>query len=147
MFLSRIIYILLEFELYLLKIFDKILSLKLIFISTYLSRKESKVRLHPTSALIDLGGRNNDKLGPAYKNLISSLGSDWLVYDEMVRIGLVTHVRNITVVSPLTVLLLAGPMRIPLDALSEPSHSKCYYIIFLHILYICGMKRRNIVNA
>uniref|UniRef100_A0A0N7ZAQ8 RNA helicase n=1 Tax=Scylla olivacea TaxID=85551 RepID=A0A0N7ZAQ8_SCYOL len=89
------------------------------------TQKESKVRLHPNSALLDVGGSVNSSLGTsfnsAHRSLVASLPSDWLVYDEMVRIGVVAHVRTVTLVSPLTVLLMAGPMRLPLDALSEPS--------------------------
>ncbi|KAK7066156.1 3'-5' RNA helicase ythdc2, partial [Halocaridina rubra] len=83
--------------------------------------KESKVRLHPTSSLLDTVGGNSGPISAAHKALVSALASDWLVYDEMVRIGVVAHVRTVTLVSPLTVLLLAGPMRLPWDALSEPS--------------------------
>ncbi|KAK8754608.1 hypothetical protein OTU49_016863, partial [Cherax quadricarinatus] len=85
------------------------------------TQKESKVRLHPTSSLLDTAGNNHNSLSAAHRSLISSLPSDWLVYDEMVRIGVVAHVRTVTLVSPLTVLLLAGPMRLSLDAFSEPS--------------------------
>ncbi|XP_071513449.1 3'-5' RNA helicase YTHDC2-like isoform X3 [Panulirus ornatus] len=85
------------------------------------TQKESKVRLHPTSSLLDTAGNNHGSLSAAHRALVGSLPSDWLVYDEMVRIGVVAHVRTVTLVSPLTVLLLAGPMRLPLDALSEPS--------------------------
>ncbi|XP_042863704.1 3'-5' RNA helicase YTHDC2-like [Penaeus japonicus] len=85
------------------------------------TQKESKVRLHPTSSLLDMAGNNSEPLSAAHRALVSALSSDWLVYDEMVRIGVVAHVKTVTLVSPLTVLLLAGPMRLPLDALSEPS--------------------------
>ncbi|KAK3882695.1 hypothetical protein Pcinc_012942 [Petrolisthes cinctipes] len=84
------------------------------------TQKESKVRLHPTSSLLDAAG-SHPSLAAAHRALATALPSDWLVYDEMVRIGVVAHVRTVTLVSPLTVLLLAGPMRLPLDALSEPS--------------------------
>lgn len=82
------------------------------------------MRLHPTSSLLDTTGNNHGPVSAAHRALVSSLPSDWLVYDEMVRIGVVAHVRTVTLVSPLTVLLLAGPMRLPLDALSEPSSRK-----------------------
>lgn len=76
--------------------------------------------MHPTSSLLDAAG-SHPSLSAAHRALATALPSDWLVYDEMVRIGVVAHVRTVTLVSPLTVLLLAGPMRLPLDALSEPS--------------------------
>ncbi|XP_076053319.1 3'-5' RNA helicase YTHDC2-like isoform X3 [Oratosquilla oratoria] len=88
------------------------------------TQKESKVRLHPSSALLDATGRSSCPTGKQHKTLVNNLPSDWLVYDEMVRIGIVAHVRTVTLVTPLSVLLFAGPMRLPLDALSEPSNSK-----------------------
>lgn len=93
-------------------------------------RKESKVRLHSSSVLLEFedgDGTKIDKyknLNQAHRILVSSLPTDWLLFDEMIRIGTAAHVKTVTLLSPITVLLMAGPMRLPLDALSEPSSSK-----------------------
>ncbi|RXG71364.1 putative ATP-dependent RNA helicase YTHDC2 [Armadillidium vulgare] len=91
------------------------------------TEKESKVRLHSSSVLLEFedgDGTKIDKyknLNQAHRILVSSLPTDWLLFDEMIRIGTAAHVKTVTLLSPITVLLMAGPMRLPLDALSEPS--------------------------
>ena len=92
------------------------------------NRKESKVRLHPSSALLEAadGGSNNGVGGGGKKvssarnrNSVAQIPTDWFIFDEMVRAGHLALVRGVTAVSPATVLLFAGPNRMPVEAVTE----------------------------
>ena len=94
-------------------------------------RKESKVRLHPSSALLEAadgggsgsgggGGGAGKKVSSARnRNSVAQIPTDWFVFDEMVRAGHLALVRGVTAVSPVTVLLFAGPNRMPVEAVTE----------------------------
>ncbi|KAG8456301.1 hypothetical protein GDO86_002185 [Hymenochirus boettgeri] len=82
--------------------------------------KEKRVRFHPTSVLSQ----------PQYKKIpsanghaeaVQALPTDWIIYDEMTRAHRIANIRCCTVVTPVTVLLFAGPARLPSNALQEPS--------------------------
>lgn len=66
--------------------------------------KESKVRLHPSSVLAES------------KNKLPDLASDWLVYNEMTRVGRTAYIRGVSLVSQMAVVLFAGPSRLPATA-------------------------------
>jgi hypothetical protein len=95
--------------------------LKHVLFHPIIFRKESKVRLHPSSVLLEndtdsapgrvSSGRNRDSVG--------SIPTDWFVYDEMTRAGHLALIRGVTAVSPVTVLLFAGPNRLPMEVVSE----------------------------
>ncbi|CAB3374299.1 Hypothetical predicted protein [Cloeon dipterum] len=70
------------------------------------TRTEAKVRFHPSTVLRD---------GGDYKNTLTELPSDWILYEEMGRMGRMCHIRTCTVVSPVTVFLMAGPSRMAYD--------------------------------
>ena len=74
---------------------------------TLRTQRESKVKLHPSSVL------GMDRSTKA----LASLGTDWIMYDEMTRVGRAAYMRGVTPVSPLAVALFAGPAR-----LSGPSN-------------------------
>ncbi len=64
--------------------------------------KESRVRLHPSSALAAYNKRGKD---------LPSGG--WLVFNEMTRAGRTAYLRGVSSVSSLTVALMCGPSRLP----------------------------------
>ncbi|BES97417.1 HA2 [Nesidiocoris tenuis] len=72
--------------------------------------KEHKVKVHMTSVLAE-GGRK--------KACVENLPSDWIMYEELTKIGRNPYIRTATVVSPITVAVFAGPSKIPYDALSD----------------------------
>lgn len=67
------------------------------------TQRENKVRLHPGAVLA------TDRSPRA----LASLPTDWLLYDEMTRVGRAAYVRGLTCVSPLAVALFCGPARLP----------------------------------
>ena len=75
-------------------------------------RKESKIRLHPSSVLC---GPPDQVLTSAMKHrqTINKLPTDWLLYEEMTRTHLVSQVKTCTVMSAVTVALFAGPAKLP----------------------------------
>uniref|UniRef100_A0A6A7FSI6 RNA helicase n=1 Tax=Hirondellea gigas TaxID=1518452 RepID=A0A6A7FSI6_9CRUS len=91
---------------------------------TLRTHKKSEVRLHPSCSLYDLtpadSAANNlpSMSRLTKKSLVKALPTDWLVYGEMILTGAVASARTVTVVSPITVLLMAGPTRLPLQAIS-----------------------------
>ena len=60
------------------------------------TQKESKVKIHPGSVV----GKTVD------------LKTDWLVYEEMTRVGRTAFVRGVTPVSPSAVALIGGPSKL-----------------------------------
>ena len=80
-------------------------------------RKESMVVVHPSSTLRDADIRDG--------KIPERLPTDWVVFEEMSRAGKLCQIRMCTVISPITVALFAGPMRLSSDALS-PTESKRY---------------------
>ncbi|XP_013779316.1 probable ATP-dependent RNA helicase YTHDC2 isoform X2 [Limulus polyphemus] len=89
-----------------------------------ITQQESKVRFHPSSVMNRLPKSSRETIGNAHKNTVSSLPSDWLVYEEMTRTGHLAYARCVTLVSPITVALFAGPARLPLDAVHEPEQGR-----------------------
>ena len=82
-------------------------------------RRESRVRLHPSSTLADAPKSARTTVAQAHRAALEALPADWLMFEELSRSGRVAHVRCCTLVSPITVALMAGPARLPLDAVSE----------------------------
>ncbi|KAL1110287.1 hypothetical protein AAG570_008364 [Ranatra chinensis] len=79
--------------------------------------KEHKVGMHANSVLQD--GKHEDA-----SSVISRLPTDWVIYEELARVGRLVQLRTATVVSPLTVALFAGPSKIPFDAVSDTHRSQ-----------------------
>lgn len=73
-------------------------------------RKESTLRVHPDCSFFVAKGRNSSN---ATKSSIDSIPTDWFIFDEMNRLGRVALIRGVTAISPMTVLLFAGPSRSP----------------------------------
>ena len=84
-----------------------------------LGRRESRVRLHPSSTLADAPKSARTTAAQAHRSAVEALPADWLMFEELSRSGRVAHVRCCTLVSPITVALMAGPARLSLDAVSE----------------------------
>lgn len=59
-------------------------------------------------------------LSETHSRIVSSLPSDWLIYEEMTRCGRFASARTCTLVTPITVAIFGGPARLSLDALHEP---------------------------
>ena len=78
-----------------------------------MSRKESLVMFHPSSSLSMACQRGK---------CLNDLSSDWLIYEEMSRIGRNSFARLCTLVSPLTLVVFCGAARLPSDAFARDSH-------------------------
>ncbi|CAH2049582.1 unnamed protein product, partial [Iphiclides podalirius] len=83
--------------------------------------KEVKVAFHPSSTLNRGGGAGGAQ------RAVQALPTDWLVFEEISRAGRLCFVRCNTLVTPLTVALFGGPLRLAAGALSQranaPGHS------------------------
>lgn len=81
--------------------------------------------MHPSSTLRDVDTRDG--------KVPEKLPTDWLVFEEMSRAGKMCQLRMCTVISPITVALFAGPMRLPSDALFT-TESRFHY--FYHVIIL-----------
>ncbi|XP_045500941.1 3'-5' RNA helicase YTHDC2-like [Colias croceus] len=75
--------------------------------------KEVKVAFHPSSTLHVGGGLNGSKKS------VPGLPTDWVVFEEISRVGRFCFIRCNTLVTPLTVALFGGPLRLPAGALTQ----------------------------
>ena len=82
-------------------------------------RKESKVRIHPSSVLLDSAPGDDSSRNSEAKSKIGKLPTDWFIFDEMTRAGHLAMIRGVTAVSPVTVLIFAGMNRLPIETVSE----------------------------
>ncbi|XP_072038537.1 3'-5' RNA helicase YTHDC2-like [Amphiura filiformis] len=85
------------------------------------TQTEKKVRFHPNSVMHE-NATNKLTVGENHFQTVQSLPTDWLLYEEMTRSNHYTSVRCVTVITPITVALFAGPSRLALDALTQPSN-------------------------
>ncbi len=53
------------------------------------------------------------------KSSVGQIPTDWFVFDEMTRAGHLAMIRSVTAVSPVAVLIFAGPNRLPIEVVSE----------------------------
>ncbi|KAH9370374.1 hypothetical protein HPB48_006708 [Haemaphysalis longicornis] len=89
------------------------------------AQRASRVRFHMRSALAQQqpdcsrGAPGEAKPG-SRADTVSSLPTDWVIYGELARAGPTAFAHLCTLVSPITVALFAGPLRLPQDALYEP---------------------------
>lgn len=75
--------------------------------------KEVKVAFHPSSTLHQGGGLTGSQKS------VHNLPTDWVVFEEISRTGRFCFIRCNTLVTPLTVALFGGPLRLPLAALTQ----------------------------
>uniref|UniRef100_A0A2A4JX34 RNA helicase n=1 Tax=Heliothis virescens TaxID=7102 RepID=A0A2A4JX34_HELVI len=75
--------------------------------------KEVKVAFHPSSTLHQGGGLTGSQKS------VQNLPTDWVVFEEISRAGRFCFIRCNTLVTPLTVALFGGPLRLPLGALTQ----------------------------
>ncbi|XP_049836121.1 3'-5' RNA helicase YTHDC2-like isoform X3 [Schistocerca gregaria] len=83
------------------------------------TQKEFCVMFHPSSVLRECPKSPRTSVAASHTATVEALPSDWLLYEEISRTGRYCHVRCCTLVTPVTVVLFAGPARMPLDAISE----------------------------
>ena len=79
------------------------------------------MRLHPSSVLLaqdPIAGPG--KVSAALNRLsVGQVPTEWFIFDEMTRAGHLAMIRGVTAVSPFTVLVFAGPNRLPMETVSE----------------------------
>ncbi|CAD0202068.1 unnamed protein product [Chrysodeixis includens] len=81
--------------------------------SSLRTSKEVKVAFHPSSTLHHGGGLTGSQKS------VQNLPTDWVVFEEISRAGRFCFIRCNTLVTPLTVALFGGPLRLPLGALTQ----------------------------
>ncbi|KAF9424522.1 hypothetical protein HW555_000333 [Spodoptera exigua] len=81
--------------------------------STLRTSKEVKVAFHPSSTLHQGGGLTGSQKS------VHNLPTDWVVFEEISRAGRFCFIRCNTLVTPLTVALFGGPLRLPNSALTQ----------------------------
>ncbi|XP_059081225.1 3'-5' RNA helicase YTHDC2-like [Tigriopus californicus] len=74
------------------------------------SAKESTLRLNPDCSFFAAKGKGSSN---STKSSIKSIPTDWFIFEEMSRLGRMALIRGVTAISPVTVLLFAGPSRRP----------------------------------
>ncbi|XP_063830227.1 3'-5' RNA helicase YTHDC2-like [Ostrinia nubilalis] len=75
--------------------------------------REPRVAFHPSSTLHRGGGAASAKAA------VRSLPADWVAFEEISRAGRFCFIRCCTLVTPLTVALFGGPLRLPAGALTQ----------------------------
>ncbi|XP_013174019.1 PREDICTED: probable ATP-dependent RNA helicase YTHDC2 [Papilio xuthus] len=80
---------------------------------TLRTSKEVKVAFHPSSTL----NRGTGVAGS--QKSVQTLPTDWVVFEEISRAGRFCFIRCNTLVTPLTVALFGGPLRLPAAALCQ----------------------------
>lgn len=80
---------------------------------TLRTNREVKVAFHPSSTLHRSGG------AAGARRSLADLPSDWVVFEEISRAGRFCFIRCNTLVTPLTVALFGGPLRLPPGALTQ----------------------------
>ncbi|RWS31417.1 putative ATP-dependent RNA helicase YTHDC2-like protein [Leptotrombidium deliense] len=88
--------------------------------------RENKVRFHPCSVFNSNPGNPKENIYKNRAQLLENIPSDWIVYEEMTRIGRVSYARCCTLVSPIVVAIFAGAARLPSDALHENDAMSSY---------------------
>ncbi|XP_011312776.1 probable ATP-dependent RNA helicase YTHDC2 [Fopius arisanus] len=83
------------------------------------TQKESKVCFHPSSTLKEFSKSTRTTSAQSHSATVNTLPSDWLIYEEMSRVGRFCHVKTVTVVTPITVALFSGPARLTMDTICE----------------------------
>lgn len=96
-------------------------------------RKEVKVYLHPSSTVGDFPRSPRTTSAQARSAIVESLPCDWMIYEEMSRTGRFCHVRTVTLVNPISVVLFSGPARLPMDVINEAESKTSFF--FISILY------------
>ncbi|KAG6452028.1 hypothetical protein O3G_MSEX007431 [Manduca sexta] len=81
--------------------------------STLRTSKEVKVAFHPSSTLHRGGGVTGSQKS------VKNLPTDWVVFEEISRAGRFCFIRCNTLVTPLTVALFGGPLRLVPGALTQ----------------------------
>ncbi|KOB67903.1 putative ATP-dependent RNA helicase YTHDC2, partial [Operophtera brumata] len=82
--------------------------------STLRTSKEVRVAFHPKSTL-----HNGGTGVSAMHKSITGLPTDWVVFEEISRSGRFCFIRCCTLVTPLTVALFSGPIRLSSTALTQ----------------------------
>ncbi|XP_038072672.1 3'-5' RNA helicase YTHDC2-like isoform X2 [Patiria miniata] len=91
-----------------------------------MTQTESKIRFHPNSVIHETGNGNLSMM-QTHLGIVSSLPTDWLIYEEMTRFHHLTSVRCATAISPLAIALFCGPSRLPQEALFQPDDNISSY--------------------
>ena len=79
--------------------------------------KESKVRLHPNSVILNPSLKDKSSATSSGNNQksLGAIATDWFLFDEMSRAGRLALIRGVTAISPVTVAIFAGPIRVASD--------------------------------
>lgn len=89
----------------------------------YYFRRESKIRFHQQSVLSVSPNAMSMSTVPHTK-IVHNLPCDWLIYEEMTRMERLAFVKCCTLVSPISIVIFAGPAKLPTDALREVEISR-----------------------
>ena len=91
----------------------------------YIFRKESKVRFHASSTMNPVPRANMTKT--THSATLKKLPADWVIYEEMTRANRLGQAKMCTLVSPITVAMLAGPARLAQEAIRDVENGIIMY--------------------
>ncbi|XP_043278621.1 3'-5' RNA helicase YTHDC2-like [Venturia canescens] len=86
------------------------------------TRNETKVFFQPSSTLKDTASSARTTSAQSHAGNVNGLPSDWLIYEEMSRVGRFCHVKTVTLVNPVTVALFSGPAKLPMEIIYEAEY-------------------------
>ena len=84
-----------------------------------ITRNEGNVRFHPNSVLNICSLNPKESIDKNRAQLLSSLHTDWLIYNSMTRTGKTCYVECCTLITPITVALFAGNIQTTIDSYME----------------------------
>ncbi|XP_054265562.1 3'-5' RNA helicase YTHDC2-like isoform X2 [Macrosteles quadrilineatus] len=86
------------------------------------TQKEHKVVVEPWSTLREPCKSARTSVADTHTAIVCGLPTDWLIYEDLCKVGRLSMVQTATVVTPVTVAIFAGPTRLPPDAVEDSEH-------------------------
>ncbi|XP_054161240.1 3'-5' RNA helicase YTHDC2-like [Oppia nitens] len=86
-----------------------------------ITHTDVSARFHPNSVLNTCSLSPTDLIDKSRGQLLDSLPTDWLVFNDMTKLGKTSYLKYCTVVTPVTVALFAGNIQVPTESLMASS--------------------------
>ena len=84
-----------------------------------ITRSESNVRFHPNSVLNVCSLDPKESIEETRNQLLSSLPTDWFIFNSMIKTGKTCLVECCTLITPITIALFAGNTQIVINSYLE----------------------------
>ncbi len=84
-----------------------------------ISQNEVNIRFHPNSVLNTCSLNSRESINKSRIKKLQSLPTDWLLFNQMTKVGKISYAQCCTLLSPITVALFAGNIRAPIESYME----------------------------